>query len=334
MKRIFAVSRPVVLTIIVVSAMPAFAQSPALPKLTIDAAQTSVSGISSGGYMAAQLQVAHSSRFPVGMAGIASGPYDCAESNVMNAIGRCLGNADIPVDALVALTQKRAKDKLIDPVENLAKARVYIFNGSKDTVVRLAAGQALAKYYAAIAPTATIAQKNDVPAEHAFTTDGPGAECTVKAVPWLNNCGFDLAGALLTHLYGKLEARSDKATGTLHEIAQADDKLPSLDSNAWVYVPKACAEGATCRLHVALHGCRHNVLTVNESFVRDAGYNRWADSNRLVVLYPQTGKAAVNACWDWWGYSSPDYATKKSPQMQAILGMMDRLSGPSGNPAK
>lgn len=327
MKRIFATARHAVLAAIIISAMPVLAQSTVLPKLKIDAAQTSVSGISSGGYMASQLHVAHSSRFPLGMAGIASGPYDCAEGNVMNAIGRCLGNADIPVDALVALTQKRAKDGLIDPVENLVKARVYVFNGSKDTVVKPVAGQALAKYYAAIAPAATISQKTDVPAEHAFITDGPGAECTAKAVPWLNNCGFDLAGALLSHLYGKLEARSDKATGTLHEVAQADDKLPSLDSKAWVYVPKSCAEGATCRLHVALHGCRHNALTVNESFVRDAGYNRWADSNRLVVLYPQTGKAAVNACWDWWGYSSPDYATKKAPQMQAILAMMDRLVG-------
>jgi poly(3-hydroxybutyrate) depolymerase len=334
MKRIFATATHAVLAAIVASAMPALAQSAALPKLKIDPAQTSVSGISSGGYMAAQLHVAHSSRFPLGMAGIASGPYDCAEGSVLNAIGRCLGNADIPVEALVALTQKRAKDGLIDPIQNLAKARVYVFSGSKDTVVKPTAGQALAKYYAAIAPTATIAQKSDVPAEHAFITDGPGAECTTKAVPWLNNCGFDLAGAVLGHLYGKLDPRTEKATGTLHEIAQADDKLPSLDSKAWVYVPKSCAEGATCRLHVALHGCRHNALTVNESFVRDAGYNRWADSNRLVVLYPQTGKAAVNACWDWWGYSSPDYATKKSPQMQAILGMMDRLSGPSGNPAK
>jgi poly(3-hydroxybutyrate) depolymerase len=325
--RIFAMTRHTLLTAMLVAALPALAQSAALPKLKIDPAQTSVSGISSGGYMAAQLHVAYSSRFPLGMAGIASGPYDCAEGNVLNAIGRCLGNADIPVAALVALTQKRARDGAIDPLENLAKARVYVFNGSKDTVVKPAAGQALAKYYAAIAPTAVIAQKSDVPAEHAFITDGPGAACTAKAVPWLNNCGFDLAGSLLTHLYGKLEPRSDKATGTLHEIAQADDKLPHLASTAWVYVPTACADGAICRLHVALHGCRHNVLTVNESFVRDAGYNRWADSNRLVVLYPQTGKAAVNACWDWWGYSGPDYATKKSPQMLAILGMMDRLSG-------
>jgi poly(3-hydroxybutyrate) depolymerase len=306
---------------------PALAQTAPLPKLKLDAAQTSVSGISSGGYMAAQLHVAFSSRFPVGMAGIASGPYDCAEASVMNALVRCLGNADIPVDNLVALTRKRAADGLIDPVANLAKARVYVFNGAKDSVVKPAAGHALAKFYAAFTPASAIAQKNDVPAEHAFITDGPGAECAAKAVPWLNNCGFDLAGAVLTHLYGKLEPRSDKSSGTLHEIAQADDKLPHLADKAWVYVPKACAEGATCRLHVALHGCRQNALTVGEGFVRDAGYNRWADSNRLVVLYPQTGKTATNACWDWWGYSGADYATKKSPQMQAILGMMDRLAG-------
>lgn len=334
MMRIFAIGASALLTTTALSALPAQSQPAALPKLKLDPAQTSVSGISSGGYMAAQLHVAFSTRFPLGMAGIASGPYDCAEASVMNALVRCLGNADIPVDALAALTRKRATEGLIDPIENLAKARVYVFNGSKDSVVKPAAGQALAKYYAAIAPGAAIVQKNDVPAEHAFITDGPGAECTAKAVPWLNNCGFDLAGAVLGHLYGKLEPRTDKATGVLHEIAQADDKLPSLDTKAWVYVPKTCAEGATCRLHVALHGCRHNALTVGESFVRDAGYNRWADSNRLVVLYPQTGKAAVNACWDWWGYGSPDYATKKSPQMQAILGMMDRLGAVSSGAAK
>lgn len=329
MKRIFAIRTLIALTAAcaAMGIAPAFAQSAPLPKLKLDPAQTSVSGISSGGYMATQLHVAFSSRFPVGMAGIASGPYDCAEASVMNALVRCLGNAEIPVDNLVALTRKRATEGLVDPVENLAKARVYVFNGAKDSVVKPAAGAALAKYYAALAPAATVTQKSDVPAEHAFITDGPGGECLAKATPWLNNCGFDLAGAALAHLYGKLEPRSDKAGGTLHEIAQADASLPHLADKAWVYVPKACAEGATCRLHVALHGCRQNALTVGESFVRDAGYNRWADSNRLVVLYPQTGKTATNACWDWWGYASPDYATKKSPQMKAILGMMDRLAG-------
>ena len=38
------------------------------------------------------------------------------------------------------------------------------------------------------------------------------------------------------------------------------------------------------------------------------GYNAWADSNRLIVLYPQTAGEFVlrrfnpQACWDWWSY--------------------------------
>ena len=96
--------------------------------------------------------------------------------------------------------------------------------------------------------------------------------------------------------------------------------------SGWVYVPKRCAAGASCRLHVALHGCRQNSSDVGDAFVRNAGYNRWADSNDIVVLYPQTGKGAVNSCWDWWGYDDANYAKKSAPQMTAIMAMVELIS--------
>jgi hypothetical protein len=64
--------------------------------------------------------------------------------------------------------------------------------------------------------------------------------------------------------------------------------------------------------------------------VRNTGYNRWADSNNIVMLYPQTSLAATNSCWDWWGYDSANYAKKSGPQMAAIKAMVDRVS--SGTP--
>ena len=51
----------------------------ALPKLGADLAQSSVSGLSSGAYMAGQIQVAHSKDI-VGAGIVAGGPYACAES--------------------------------------------------------------------------------------------------------------------------------------------------------------------------------------------------------------------------------------------------------------
>ena len=50
-----------------------------LPKLGADLAATSVSGLSSGAYMAGQIQVAHSKDI-VGAGIVAGGPYACAES--------------------------------------------------------------------------------------------------------------------------------------------------------------------------------------------------------------------------------------------------------------
>jgi poly(3-hydroxybutyrate) depolymerase len=51
--------------------------APPLPTLKIDTSQTTVSGLSSGGFMANQLGYAYSSTFR-GVAVFAAGPYMCA----------------------------------------------------------------------------------------------------------------------------------------------------------------------------------------------------------------------------------------------------------------
>jgi poly(3-hydroxybutyrate) depolymerase len=50
-----------------------------LPALNVDIAETSISGISSGGFMAVQFQVAHSS-IVKGVGVIAAGPYFCSQA--------------------------------------------------------------------------------------------------------------------------------------------------------------------------------------------------------------------------------------------------------------
>ena len=76
-----------------------------LPALNIDKTQTTVSGLSSGGFMAAQLHVAYSATFNKGAGIVAGGPFYCAEGSIVNATGRCMASpAGIPVSSLVSTT--------------------------------------------------------------------------------------------------------------------------------------------------------------------------------------------------------------------------------------
>jgi len=78
------------------------------------------------------------------------------------------------------------------------------------------------------------------------------------------------------------------------------------------------------------------MVTFGMTYVRNAGYNRWADTNRIIVLYPQatTSSGNPNGCWDWWGYDDPNYAVKSGRQMAAVKQMIDRIaSGGTALPA-
>jgi poly(3-hydroxybutyrate) depolymerase len=103
---------------------------------------------------------------------------------------------------------------------------------------------------------------------------------------------------------------------------------------AYVYVPQVCTfRDAHCRVHVALHGCVQSVESVGQQFLTESGYNEWADSNQLIVLFPQVNKSQTPrnpyGCWDWWGYTGSAYAKRAAPQMKAIMAMVKRLTRPA-----
>ncbi len=309
-----------------------------LPALKLDPSQTTISGLSSGGFMAVQMHVAYSSVFSKGAGVVAGGPFFCAEGSVVTATGRCMTSTSasgIPTSSLVSTTNAWANKGDIDPVSNLQNSRVYLFSGSVDSVVKTGVMDALKNYYASFVPAANVVYKKDLAAEHAMVTDDYGSACSAKGAPYINNCNFDLAGAMLQHLYGPLNARS---AATLPEGNFVQFKQSSfisghgMASTGWAYIPQACKDGATCRLHVVLHGCKQNESDVQQQYVRKTGYNRWAETNQIVVLYPQTSTSATNSCWDWWGYDNANYSKKSGPQMAAIKAMVDRLGSGSGQP--
>ncbi|KVE32515.1 hypothetical protein [Burkholderia sp. TSV86] len=71
------------------------------------------------------------------------------------------------------------------------------------------------------------------------------------------------------------------------------------------------------------------------TFVKNAGYNPWAEANNTIVLYPQLYGGAENTeapsnllgCRDWWEYNSMKYATHAGNQMKAVKAIVDRISG-------
>ena len=80
-----------------------------LPALNIDTTQTTVSGLSSGGFMAVQLHVAYSATFKKGAGVVAGGPFYCAEGSVVNATGRCMATpSGIPTSTLISTTNNWA----------------------------------------------------------------------------------------------------------------------------------------------------------------------------------------------------------------------------------
>ncbi len=114
------------------------------------------------------------------------------------------------------------------------------------------------------------------------------------------------------------------ATGELRHFDQKRFLAPGKDAflanQGYAYLPKSCLAGKSCGVLVVFHGCKQNADAVGETFVRGAGFNRWADVYNVAVLYPQTRAsfAPLNpqACWDWWGYSGAGYDTRQGVQQQ------------------
>lgn len=100
----------------------------------------------------------------------------------------------------------------------------------------------------------------------------------------------------------------------------------------FVYIPTGCAAGAACKLHIVFHGCKQGIDRLGDQYATTTGYNRWAEANEIVVLYPQAisrlFEGNPNGCWDWWGYDDPEYATKNGPQMAAVAQMATALGAP------
>lgn len=356
-----------------------------LPALGLAAEGVTLSGLSSGAYMAGQFQVAHAASL-AGAALLAGGPYGCSRGSVSTAMYQCscpanpdaaqrlrnlipgAGCSVLAPGALAVFADAALQANLgaIDDPGQLARHRVWLFSGGHDRVVAPALVDAAEAFYLRHGvPAAQLHLARVASAGHGLPTpDGPVA-CAVTATPYLVRCpGQDAAGELLAWLYGTppgaplLPPVAVRPAG-LQRFSQQPYRqtgvFDGLDDSGWLYLPAACAAGpgeAACRLHVVFHGCLQGQSAsgpggrlIGAQFVAGAGYNRWAEANRIVLLYPQVRASQAarpgasfqlnpDGCWDFWGYTDPAeslggpqrrFATRQAPQLAAVKRMVDDL---------
>lgn len=321
-----------------------------LDSFNVDPAGTTVSGLSSGGYMANQFHVAYSSLVR-GAAILAAGPFYCAKGNVATALTDCTTPSALnPPDVgySIRVTEDYAARAEIDAPAHLRGSRVWLFSGANDVTVYPVVVERLFEYYRHYVDPANIAFERHPLAAHAMVTDDYGHPCSHTGNGenpndvFINNCGYDAAGRLLAHLYGPLKPPALAPAGRIVEFDQGEF-LPepashSLYAKGYAFVPSDCDEGAVCRVHVAFHGCRQHVPRIGDRFYRYTGYNEWAEANKIIVLYPQATSSELppvynpRGCWDWWGYDDANYARRSGRQMMAVKAMVDRLAA-GYNPA-
>jgi poly(3-hydroxybutyrate) depolymerase len=327
------------------------AETQVLPSLNANLAESSISGFSSGAFMAVQFATVWSSIIK-GVGVVSGGPYHCAEGNLMIATGPCLQGPPPNPSSFITMADQSAPRGDIDPTRNLGRQKVYLFHGYNDGTVARSVTDATAEFYRHYLGDSgggNLFYQTALGAGHGLVvanlpnSDGVN-DCAATESPYINQCGYDQAGIILEHIYGALNPPNPgKLTGTVRSFDQQPYSKPlataaiSLADTGYVFVPKDCQDGAACRVHVALHGCRQDVGAINRRFLDDTGYNAWADTNHIIVLYPQIQSSpllALNpgACWDWWGYERHEqgkenaYETKSGPQIKAIMAMLMALT--------
>ena len=317
----------------------------------IDPAKIFVAGISAGGFAAVQMHIAHSSTFK-GAAIYAGGVYWCAGvGGAATALANC-GGETLPTNqasynstlaASEAYLETQSSLGTIDPMSNLSRQPVYLWSGTQDEIVNPLEMVDLQSEY--LRYGANVRFDNTFPAAHGWESPQCELDCGTSGSPYMVRCSangavYDSVKTWLTMFLGPLAPRNKgKLQGSLMTFDQTEfgaSPNVALSPTGSIFVPKSCMQGRACGFVLALHGCLQQSALIGNRWVTEAGINEWADTNSLIVLYPDTIATSApnptnpNACFDWWGYSNqvdPNYALKSGVQMSILYSMVQRVTG-------
>jgi hypothetical protein len=385
--------------------------------------QYTVSGISSGGFMAAQMGVIYSDRV-AGVGTVAGGVFFCSKDHfpikfnekhsagllltelngstmqspevfllgsisdylkkafriapdnpIHEAVGICMAQPELahapqgsqtpgskpPALMDLGFMGDFAEQGLIADPNGIANQKIFVYHGEKDDVVGVAMQDKMKEFYTRYGVSDANLKLERGTGGHNFpTTRNDGIDCDKEAVPYIANCGNDIAGKILKHTVSGDLTRGTFNVAHLYRINQMTSlHTDSVAAYGYLYAsPKCLAQPDSCRLHIALHGCKMSdsfdqafqtkyeeklvssgimyvtdeeisnqgglvgtaPLSLSERtprfgalrFALDSGYGEYAESNDLMILFPQTQIRAKNyplnpkGCWDWFGWTQTD----------------------------
>ena len=299
------------------------AQGPLSSQSTASAASArspTVIGLSSGGFMAAQLAVSYSSIFKnIGI--FAGGIYDCAQGSVMGAYNCANCPEMIYPPFYVNLARLRENLGQIDPLVLMKGQKIFIFAGENDKTISPAGARKAEEFFEFLG--ARVVNQLNPGTAHVMPTKQYGGPCNKSQSPWIASCGYDGAGAALTSFWQDLLPPVPSVAAHLRRFDQTPfiTVKAAMGQQGYVYRPASCSvKSSSCSLLVALHGCEQSIDKLGAEFSTRAGFNEWAEANRIEFLYPSMAATANNphACWDWWGFTGQNYAVREGAQMIAI----------------
>jgi hypothetical protein len=301
---------------------------------TLPCNSLTISGLSSGGFFTSQFHVAHSQSVKAA-AIIAGGPYWCTQGSAVKGNPACVTEPSlININASIDYANTASNAGRIDNVSNLATANVYIYSGTLDSVVVPGVVAQTVAFYQHFVTSGKLVSNFSTPSEHAWITDVYGNACPYLGSPYISNCQLDTAGIMLQQFYGTLQPRVAPISSNLQTFLQTqygDVQAASMSNIGFVYVPNGC-KTHKCEVHVSFHGCSQAAEFVGNKFVAYNGLNNWAESNNIVVIYPQTTAQTgrnPEGCWDFWGYTGSDFALKSGKQISIVFAMVNNVPGVS-----
>jgi len=314
--------------------------APPLPAFNVSADQVTLAGTSSGGFMAVQAAIAYSGTFR-GVAVFGGGPYYCSEGQLRVALN-CYGEKTdgIATQKLIDLTERWGKEDRIDSVAHIAHQKAYLFSGSVDHVVPRDVMISLHDYYEHFTAPGNIVFNTTTHAGHGWISPYGSNPCINEKANYINSCDFDPEKDFLSLFYGELHAKKEGTlSGKIIEFDQnalfddRDADAHSADQKGFAFVPATCSDLQPCKLVIALHSCGQDYGKVGMDFVMQSGINQWADTNNIIVAYPQIKSTNFmmnpHGCWDWVGYDGKDFAWRSGTQVKMLKRIADRITAGS-----
>jgi hypothetical protein len=287
----------------------------------------SVGGFGNGASFAHQLHVAYATTIQA--AGlVAPSPYYCSMGSRVREDTACRVNPYlIELTTSISYYTQSGSDNLVDPITSLSNDRAYLVSGTNDKFVHPRVVQQTEAFYRNfIHNDYKVITNYSIPAGHGWITDNYGGPCWSTNTPFIVNCGFDLAGDMLQHLFGTLNPRTTQNYENLKSFDQShygDVWQAGLSNRGWIYLPTYCVTNKGCQVIVMYHGCHQNYDIIGDIFIKQTGINEWAESNNIVVIYPQTISTSNNlpGCWDTWGMTGTNFSVQAGLQMKLVHGI-------------